>query len=228
MARLLPFLIPALLAWKHPADLVRDLSDESIEIRERAEAELYRRGEDVRGVLIDARDRAADLEVRARAREILRRLDADQRIRYFGGFNRVGGFAASLRCDRFFGSGPFRLTLEVMNVGSKDLEFPGLGTWDAELPDQDLRTTGAEARVSIRRFIGSGGLRRTSWRSAEIGCRTPASLRPGDTVRYEYVIEGRTLPPGDYQVSVEYFARDLVEGAAENLRSNTVSLTVRK
>src|SRR6185436_11739486 len=114
-----------LLAWKTPAELVRDLHDDSIRIRERAEAELYRQGEDVRGVLIDARDRGPDPETRARAREILRRLDADQRIRWFGGANRVAGFAASLRSDRFFGSGPFRLTMEVMNVGSKDLEFPG-------------------------------------------------------------------------------------------------------
>src|SRR4051812_36095802 len=106
-------LLVALLAWKTPAELVRDLSDDSVQVRERAEAELYRQGEDVRGVLIDARDRSAEPETRARAKEILRRLDADERIRSFGGSYRVAGFGASLRSDRFYGSGPFRLTLEV-------------------------------------------------------------------------------------------------------------------
>jgi hypothetical protein len=224
--KILPILL-ALLAWKTPAELVRDLSDDSVEVRERAEAELYRQGEDVRGVLIDARDRAADAETRARAKEILRRLDADDRIRSFGGSFRVAGFGASLRSDRFYGSGPFRLTLEVMNVGSKDQEFPGLGTWDIELPDQDLRQTGSEARVTVRR-IGATGLRRTTWRSGEAGVRSATLLRPGDSVRFETVIEARSLPPGDYQVSVEYFARDLIPGADEHLRTNTVTLMVRK
>ena len=216
-----------LLAWKTPADLVRDLSDDSIQIRERAAAELYRQGEDVRGVLIDARDRGADSETRARAGTILRRLDAEDRIRWFGGSNRVAGFAASLRTDRFFGSGPFRITVEIMNVGTKDLEFPGLALWDADLPDQELRQTGADARITVRRF-GATGLRRTTWRSGETGVRTPTVLRPGDTVRYETTIEARSLPAGDYQVSVEYLARDRLFDADDNLRTNSVTLMVRK
>jgi hypothetical protein len=226
MANLLLLAI-LLLAWKTPDELVRDLSDDSPRIRERAEAELYRQGQDVRGVLIDARDRGPDPETRSRAREILRRLDADERIRNFGGFNRVGGFAASIRTDRFFGSGPFRLTLEVMNMGSKDMDFPGLGTWDAELPDQDTRRTGSEARVTVRK-IGSIGLRRTTWGSGEIGTRTPTFLRPGDSVRFEYTLPAGSLPPGDYQVSVEYFARDLIVDADDNLRTPSVTLMVRK
>jgi hypothetical protein len=220
-------LVPLLLAWKTPAELVRDLSDDAIEVRERAAAELYRQGEEVRGVLMDARDRGPDSETRARAGEILRRLDADERIRCFGGANRVAGFAASLRSDRFFGSGPFRLTLEVMNVGTKDLEFPGLATWDVELPDQELRQTGAEARVTVRK-IGAVGLRRTSWRTGEAGIRSATALRPGETVRFETVIEAKALPAGDYQVSVEYFARDLLPDADDHLRTNPVTLMVRK
>jgi hypothetical protein len=216
-----------LLVWKTPVELVRDLSDDSAILRERAAAELYRQGEEVRGVLIDARDRGADSETRARAKDILRRLDADDRIRWFGGHNRVGGFAASIRTDRFFGSGPFRVTVEIMNVGTRDLEFPGLSTWDAELPDQELRQTGAEARVTVRRF-GASGLRRTTWRSGETGVRKPTLLRPGDSARYETTLEARSLPAGDYQVSVEYFARDLVPDAEENLRTNSVTLMIRK
>src|SRR5262245_121338 len=105
--KFLPLLAAFILAWKTPDELVRDLADDSIQIREQAAAELYRLGEDVRGTLIDARDRGLDPEIRARARDILRRLDADERIRWFAGANRVGGFAANLRSDRFFGSGPF-------------------------------------------------------------------------------------------------------------------------
>ena len=217
----------ALFLWKTPAELVRDLSDDSPRIRERAAEELYRQGEEVRGVLIDARDRGPDAETRARAKEILRRLDADDRIRNFGGSYRVAGFGASLRTDRFFGSGPFRVTVEVMNVGPKDQEFPGLATWNLEFPDQDLRQTGAEARLSVRR-IGAVGLRRTSWRSGETGPRIPTFLRPGDSVRFETVIDAKSLPPGDYQISVEYFAGDLIPDADENLRTNSVTLMVRK
>ena len=220
-------LVSILIAWKTPAELVRDLSDDAIEVRERAASELYRQGEEVRGVLMDARDRGPDSETRARAGDILRRLDADERIRCFGGANRVAGFAASLRSDRFFGSGPFRLTLEVMNVGTKDLEFPGLATWDVELPDQDLRQTGAEARVTVGK-IGAVGLRRTTWRTGEAGVRSATALRPGETVRFETVIESRSLPAGDYQVSVEYFARELLPGAEDQLRTNPVTLMVRK
>ena len=224
---ILSLLAAVLLMGKTPAELVRDLSDDAIQVRERAAAELYRQGEDVRGLLIDARDRGPDPETRFRAKEILRRLDADERIRGFGGSNRVGGFAASLRTDRFFGSGPVRVTLEIMNVGSRELEFPGLATWDAELPDQELRQTGAEARITMRRF-GSTGLRRTTWRSGVAGVRTPTVLRSGDTVRFDYSIEARSLPPGDYQVSVEYFARDLIPDADDSLRTNGVTFMIRK
>lgn len=216
-----------LLTWKTPADLVRDLSDDSIQIRERAAAELYRQGEEVRGVLIDARDRGADSETRARAKDILRRLDADDRIRWFGGSNRVAGFAASLRADRFFGSGPFRITVEIMNVGTKDQEFPGLALWDSELPDRELRQTGADARITVRRF-GATGLRPTTWCLGDRGVRTPTVLKPGDSVRYETTIEARSLPAGDYQVSVEYFARERLFDADDNLRTNSATLMVRK
>lgn len=216
-----------LLVWKTPAELVRDLSDDSAPVRERASAELYRKGEDIRGVLIDARDRGVDSETRARAKDILRRLDADDRIRWFGGHQRVAGLAASLRTDRFFGSGPFRVTVEIMNVGTRDLEFPGLAAWEADLPDSELRQNGAEARITVRRF-GATGLRRTAWRSGETGVRKPALLRPGDSVRYETTIDARSFPAGDYQVSVEYFARDLVPDADANLRTNSVTLMIRK
>jgi len=53
-------------------------------------------------------------------------------------------------------------------------------------------------------------------------------LRPGDTVRYEYTMDARSIPAGDYQVSVEYFARDLIPDAAESLRTPSVTLMIRK
>jgi len=224
---MLPLVAALLLGWKDPVDLVRDLADDSIDVRERAAGELYRRGEEIRGFLIDAREEASDLETRARLQEILRRLDADDRIRGFGGSNRVGGFGASLRSDRFFGAGPFRLTLEIMNLSPKDQVLPGIGTWEQELPDQELRNTGAEARVSLRKFIGGSGLRRTSWGSG--GSPGHAQLlRPGEIARFEYVLEAKSVPPGDYQVSAEYFARDLISDAEENLRTNSVHLMIRK
>jgi hypothetical protein len=215
-----------LLGWVDPSSLLRDLSDDSIAVRERAAAELYRRGEDLRGFLVDSREAAADLEVRERLQGILRRLDADERIRDFGGGNRVGGFGASLRSDRFFGSGPFRLQLDVMNLSAGDCELPGIASWEQDLPDQELRLTGAQARVQVKKFIASPGLRRTSWRSGE-GAAESRLLRPGDCARFEFVLDAKAFPPGDYDVSIEYFARDLIPGAEENLRSNVVRLMIR-
>ena len=226
MATVLPLLAALLLDWSDPADLVRDLAQDSIAVRERAAAELYRRGEELRPFLMDACDTATDPEIQARLNGVLRSLDADARIRGFGGSNRVCGFAAQLRSDRWYGSGPFRFTLEIMNVGPRAQLFPGIGSWDAEMPDQDLRTTGSEAKILVRKFIGSGGLRRSSWRSADAR-RTAVWLRPGECARYEYVLDAKTLPHGEYQVTVEYQSHDLIPEAEERLRTNTVRLTVR-
>ena len=227
MATVLPILAAFLLDWSDPAGLVRDLADDSIVIRERAASELYRRGEELRPFLMDACDAEGDLEVRGRLAGVLRRLDADERIRWFGGLNRVCGFAANLRSDRWYGSGPFRFTLEIMNVGPSTQLFPGIGAWEAEMPEQEFRTIGAEAKISVRKFIGSGGLRRNSWRPAD-GIRTPVWLRPGECARFEYSLDAKDLPAGDYQVTVEYQAHQLIPDADERLRTNTVRLTVRR
>lgn len=211
-----------------PVACVRDLADDRVEVRERAAMELYRRGEEIRGFLVDARDEAVDLETRARIEDVLRRLDADDRVRGFGGANRVGGFAASLRSDRFFGSGPFRLTLEIMNVGPADQLLPAVGTWDQELPDQEIRATGAEARVSLKKFIAAPGFRRTIHRSGDGAPRESRLLRRGEVARFEFSLDTRSVPAGDYVVSVDYLSRELLFDAEENLRTNTVHLMIRK
>jgi hypothetical protein len=216
-----------LLGWADPSALLRELSDEAIAVRERAASELYRRGEELRGFLIDARESAAELEVRERLQGILRRLDADERIREFGGGNRVRGFGASLRSDGFFGCGPFRLQLDIMNLGSSDRELPGIADWEQDLPEQELRLTGAQARVQVKKFIASPALRRTSWRNGK-GPAGSRLLHPGECARFEFVLDAKAFPPGDYDVSVEYFARDLIAGAEENLRTNVVRLMIRK
>jgi hypothetical protein len=228
MTTALPLLAALLLDWSDPAGFVRDLADDAIAVRERAESELYRRGESIRPLLLDSLDAAPDPEVRARLRGLLARLDADDRIRWFGGHNRVCGFAAQLRSDRWYGSGPFRLTIEIMNVGSKDAVFPGIGTWDLETPDQESRATGTDAKIVVKKFIGHSGIRRTTWRPHDESARRAVLLRPGDVVRYESVVEAKTIPDGDYQISVEYYAPDHLPGAEERLRTNTVRVTVRK
>lgn len=213
-----------LLLGGDPADLLRDLSDDDIEVRQAAEAELFRRGEGLRKDLIEAR-RDANIETRSRLDELLRRLDVEERIRGFGGANRVSGFGMSLRSDRFFGRGPFRLTVEVMNVGSSAETFPGIGLWDLERPDEETKTHGADARVKVSRFVG-GGFRRTRWGHGS-GAGTPVALRPGESTTIEYVLDAKPLPAGDYEVRVEYYAPERIPGAEENLRSNGVRLMVR-
>lgn len=214
-----------LLMAGDPAGLLRDLSDDDIEVRQAAEAELFRGGEELRKDLIEAR-RDANIEARARLDELLRRLDVEERIRGFGGANRVSGFGMSLRCDRFFGRGPFRLRIEVMNLEPASQVFPGLGLWDVERPDEETRTHGADARVTAKTFSG-GGFRRTRWSHASADPARPVSLRPGESTSFEYVLDARTLPAGDYDVRVEYYAPERIPGAEENLRSNSVRLMIR-
>ena len=217
-----------LLRWEDPSTLLRTLSDDSIEARERAAADLYRRGEELRGFLTDAREAAAAPEVRERLGGILRRLDADERIRGFGGGNRVAGFGASLRSDRFFGSGPFLLRLEIMNLGASDQELPGVATWEQQFPDQQLCRDGAEARIEVKRFIGAHGLRRTTWTHGGRAAAALHLLRPGERAIFEFKLDAGSLTAGDYDITVEYFARDLIPGAEENLRTNVVRVMVRK
>jgi hypothetical protein len=210
-----------------PADLLRDLAADDIEVRQAAAAELYRRGGELREEIVDARRDAVNLEARSRLDDLLRRLDVEERIAGFGGDNRVSELGLSLRSDRFYGSGPFRLAIEVMNVGPVDQVFPGIGLWDLEQPDQETKTQGAEARVTVKKFIG-GGLRRTRWGHPSGEAGTPVTLRPGESTKYEYLLDAKTLPPGDYDVRVEYFAAERIPGAEENLRSNAVRLMVRQ
>src|SRR5688572_19148232 len=209
-----------------PADLLRDLSSDDIEIRQVAAAELFRRGDALRKDLLDARRDASDVESRSRLDDILRRLDLEERIRGFGGDNRVSNFGLSLRSDRFHGRGVFRLTIEVMNLGPAAQAFPGLGLWDVERPDQETKIQGAEARLTVKKLIG-GGLRRTRWGPPSGEAGTPVRLRPGESTKYEYVLDAKALPAGDYDVRVEYFAAERLPGAEENLRSNSLRLMIR-
>ena len=209
-----------------PADLLRDLSDHDIEVRQAAAAELYRRGAELRKDLFDARRDAPDVETRSRLDDILRRLELEERIRGFGGDNRVSNFGLSLRSDRFHGRGVFRLTIEVMNLGPAAQAFPGIAVWDVERPDQETKTQGAEAKLTVRKFIG-GGLRRTRWGPPSGEAGTPVTLRPGESMKYDYVLDAKGLPAGDYDVRVEYFAAERLPGAEDNLRSNSLRLMIR-
>ena len=216
-----------LLAGSDPVDLLRGLSHDDIEVRQAAAAELYRRGPELRKELSEARRDAADVETRLRLDDLLRRLEVDERIRGFGGGPRVADFGLSLRIDRFAGRGPFRLSIEVMNVGSVERVFPGIALWDLEEPDQETRTPGADARVTVKKFIG-GGLRRTRWGRAPGGPVPAVALRPGESTSFEFDLEAKDLPAGDYDVRVEYFAPGRLPDAEENLRSNTTRLMIRK
>lgn len=204
----------ALLLAGDMAELLRRLSADDIELRQAAAAGLSR------PELLDLRGRTEDVEIRGRLDDLLRRLDVEERIRFFGGGNRVSGFGLSLRSERFHGRGPFRLTVEVMNCGPVARVFPGLALWDLERPDERTSTPGAEARVSVKRFAGGGGFPRTRWgRAGAAGA--PVRLRPGESTSYTYLLETKGLPAGDYDVQVEYLA------LGESLRSNRVRLMPR-
>jgi hypothetical protein len=217
-----------LLGGEDPSTLIHELSDDAIWVRERAASELFRRGRELRGFLIEALASASELEVRERLEGVLRRMDVDDRIRDFGGGRRVAGFGASLRSDRFFGSGPFRLQLEIMNLGATDRELPRIAIWEQDFPDQEWRRSGAQARIQAKKLLASPGLRRTTWRRGDGAAAAPQLLRPGEGARYDVVLDAASFPAGDYDVSIEYFARDWIPGALESLRSNSVRLMIRK
>lgn len=201
-------------------DPLQDLASDDIEVRQAAGAALYRQGPEA---LRDARRRTTDLEACARLDDLLQRAETQERIRGFGGGNRVGGFGVAIRSDRFSGRGPFRLTVEVMNLGPSTQVFPGLGAWDVERPDEETRTQGADARVSVRKVFG-GGLRRTRWGVANGTPAAPVALRPGESTTYPYPLDLKGLPAGDYEVRVEVLA---LPEAEETLRSNVVRLMLR-
>lgn len=200
-----------------------DLSSDDIEVRQAAAAELYRQGAKA---LLDARREATDLEAVARLDDLLRRRDVEDRISGFGGENRVAGFGLTLRSDRFFGRGPFRLTVEVMNVDAAPQVFPGLARWDVERPDEETKLQCAEAKLSVKKFI-RGGFPRTRWTTGSGQVGVPVVLKPGESTTYETTLDAKSLPAGDYDVKVEYYAAKLIPDAEENLRSNAVRLTIR-
>jgi hypothetical protein len=224
---MLPLVAVWLLGWEDPAALVRGLSDDAVQVREHAAEELYRRGEEVRGHLIDAHEATTDPEARARLIDIVRRLDADERIRDFGGGPKVAGFGAALRSDRFFGSGPFRLTLDIMNLEKVDRELAVITSWDLELPDQETKGNGSQAQVQLKKLIGTTGVRRATGKRGDGRTEAPMLLRPGEFARFEFSLEVKAVPAGDYDVAVEYFARALIPGAEVNLRTNSVRLMIR-
>ena len=197
-----------LLLGSDVAGLLQGLGNDDIQTRDAATEALYHLGP--RKELREARDSARDPEVRGRLDDLLARLAVDDRIQAFGGGERVGGWGMSLRTDRFHGRGPYRLTVEVMNVGKETRMFDGLGTWDVEGPDEDSRVD-ADARVSVR-AVFRHGLRKSRWGRPQGRPATPVLLRPGESVAYTYVI--KDLPRGDYEVRVD----------AGPLRSNPVRL----
>ncbi len=213
-------LAAALLALAGPEASLRRLGDESVEVREEASADLTRRGEPVRRLLEVALAAAGDPEVRARLGCLLARLDADRRRREFGGGPRAAGLAAALRTDRFFGPGPVRLTVEIMNVGDAPRLLAPICEWDVEFPREEVRTSASQARVSVRSVAGPAGLRRVAWRAAAPAAPEILLLAPGESASFEYVLDARALPAGDYLLGVEV--------PADGLRTNPARLMIRK
>lgn len=206
-----------LLLLSDPRELLRALEDPEIDVRQAAVAELHRRGEELWDALVDARRNATDLEVRGRLDELLRRLRTEARIRRFQGGAPVEDLALSLKSERFHGSGPFRLTLEVMNVGSSERTFPGVGAWDVDAPGHEIRAHGAEARLTVKNVVRPNGLARVR-RSAAAGIALPVRLRPGESTRYTYALDARELASGDYELRAD----------VGELRSNAVRILIRK
>lgn len=202
------------------------LGADDIEARETAAAELLRIGE---GALPDLRRRLAetkDVEVRARLKDVVGRLETEVRRRSFGGGNEVGGLRARLVPLEKPLDGRLPYRLEVMNVGTAPRTFVPIRTLNVSLPGESRSRSSAHGRIDVKRLTGPAPTRFRGGTSCGGGPdRTAVLLRPGESRAFDLLPDER-LQPGTYEASATYFAKRLLD-APEDLVSDAVRFEIR-
>ena len=221
----------ALLQEPNPrlAELILQFQDDSIEVREKAARELIALGEPVLPALKEALPVEANVEVRARIRDVVARIESEKRRREFKGGTPVNGLAALLEGSLNPEKTEFRLKAQFMNVGTRPVEFALIKGWNSRLPNFSSSSSGAEACVTIRQLTGERGNRF----GGRFGCGgrpvyTFVQLAPGESRTFEHAVDVTALRDGDHEIEVEYFATKLLKDFAENPKSNILPFKIER
>src|SRR5262245_41533914 len=109
--------------------LLRQLGDDSIEIREHAALELVKLGEPALERLEKARSDTGDDEVRSRLDDVIGDIRRDLRRREFEGGNEIKGLRARISVTRAKDGTGFAASMEIMNVSSQRAYLVPIEAW---------------------------------------------------------------------------------------------------
>lgn len=140
-------------------ELLLRFQDDSIEVREKAGAELFALGEAVLQSLKEALPGETNAEVRGRIRGVVDRIETDKRRREFKSGKAVNGLAASLEGSLNSEATEFALTVRVMNLNAQPAGLVLIDRWNSRFPNRSSSSSGSEAAVVIRQLTGERGNR---------------------------------------------------------------------
>ena len=212
--------------------LVLELSDESIEIRDRASADLASRGEPALPVLRSALGRDPDRELKSRIEVLIPMIAREARRAKFKGGDAVEGFQATLRTDKqsIRCGEELSFDAEIMNVSKETRAFIPIRHTDSTLPALSSSSSTAHARIVVKELTPKPAGRF----GGRFGCggrilKTAVELQSGDSSVYTFKL-GAALEPGEYEIHVVYYAKSkgLLANAQDDLKSNVVKITVEK
>lgn len=227
------------------------LDDEDWQAREDASKALAQAGVNALPELERVRTSGASLEARTRAGQLLEAL----RTQLAEGGEPEAGLRATLHLDRkeVRVGGALKLSFEVKNVAQEARPFVCVQTFELASPYMASEMTSARAQIEIRREDGARGSQgqgiiadmeqerdgdtvelkpgMVKTRAAVLTVSDEGLMRAielaADDAPFEQDVH---LPPGRYRVRVVYYAltKGLLKDAADNLKSNWVTLDVRE
>ena len=214
-------------------DLFRALRSDSILEREKAWAEIVKRGEPVLKSLREEQGKTKDNEARARIESAIVRIEREKRRKEFKGGIVVCGLAARLAVEQDKTSGEAVFRVEIMNVDTKPRELVLIEEWDYSTPLRpeksgvQTKILAAQARVLIAddpaRTYPDGTilLGSTMFRCHAEPSRKQETLEPGESRTFSFRLK---LDRGGYRASVTYYAesKKLLSGASGDLSTNSL------
>ena len=213
------------------AALVRDLDSDRFAVRDRAARELLEIGPGALDHLKRVTERSPSVEVRDRAERLAREI----RYRAVTGGPAVAGLRATLRSPKevYRANEPIPLTLEVANVSDHAVNAPparqfsyrlAYGAENSFVVDFEFPSHG---EIIVRQRTGVKPKRNGIVACGVSGRRVPLMLEPGKVWLAEVRLpQHGPLSPGEYEVHVGYYLREVLPGAKEDLTSNSVRFKV--
>ena len=206
--------------------LVRQLEDDSAEVRETATKGLAALGEAVRGRIESALRETSNAEVQARLRDVLRRLDAEKVRKSFVGGKVVDHLGARLTAAFDQKTRLLSVTLEITNLGAAEKPLVEITGWNVALPRFTDRTSSAEGEVRVKQLTGG---KPSGFFRSRTGCgpepvRKSVVLKPGASRTFQHTVDVSELAAGEHEVEAVALKRLL--GTSEDLVSNAVRFRV--